>query len=59
MKSNLLWLIVAVAILGCAQFWYEASKNRLEIDPHAAEEIEQAKRQQEWGTVHDAPKCHP
>ena len=44
MKSKLLWLIVAVAILGCALYWYQASKNQLQIDPHAAEEIEKAKR---------------
>jgi hypothetical protein len=44
MKSKLLWLLLAVAILGCALYWYEASKNRLEIEPHAAEEIEKAKR---------------
>ncbi len=44
MKSKLLWLIVASAILGCAVYWYEASRNRLEIDPHAAQEIEKAKR---------------
>ena len=44
MKSKLLWLIAVVAVLGCALYWYEASKNRLEIDPHAAEEIEKAKR---------------
>jgi hypothetical protein len=44
MKSKLLWLIVAVAILGCAIYWYQASKSKLEIDPHAAGEIEKAKR---------------
>jgi len=44
MKSKLLWLIVAVAILGCAIYWYEGSRNRLDIDPHAAKEIERAKR---------------
>jgi hypothetical protein len=44
MKSKLLWLIIAVAVLGCAVYWYEASRNSLEIDPHAAEEIEKAKR---------------
>jgi len=44
MKSKLLWLIVAAAILVCAVYLYEASKNRLEIEPHAAEEIEKAKR---------------
>jgi len=45
MKSKLLWLLVAIAIvLGCALYRYEASKNRLDIDPHAAEEIEKAKR---------------
>ena len=44
MRSKLLWLIAAVAILGCAVYWYEASKSKLDIDPHAAEEIEKAKR---------------
>lgn len=44
MKSKLLWLIVTVAILGGALYLYETSKSRLEIDPHAAEEIEKAKR---------------
>ena len=44
MKSKLLWLIVAFAILGGALYWYRSSQNRLQIDPHAAEEIEKAKR---------------
>jgi hypothetical protein len=45
MKSKLLWLIVGVAlILGCVLYFYRASRNRLDIDPHAAEEIEKAKR---------------
>jgi hypothetical protein len=45
MKSKLLWLIVgAILILGCALYLYESSRSRLEIDPHAAEEIEKAKR---------------
>lgn len=44
MKSKLLWLIAALAILVCALYWYEASKNHLDIEPHAAEEIEKAKR---------------
>jgi hypothetical protein len=44
MKSKLLWAIVALALLCCAVYWYEASRNRLDIDPHAAEEIEKAKR---------------
>lgn len=44
MKSKFIWWIVAVAILGCAIYWYTASKSKLEIDPHAAEEIEKAKR---------------
>jgi hypothetical protein len=44
MKVKLLWFIVAVAILGCATYWDEASRNRLEIDPHVAGEIEKAKR---------------
>jgi hypothetical protein len=44
MKSKLLWLMVVAAILGCAVYFYEVSKNRLPIEPHAAEEIEKAKR---------------
>jgi hypothetical protein len=44
MKSKLVWLIVAAAILVFAVYLYEASKNRLQIEPHAAEEIEKAKR---------------
>jgi hypothetical protein len=45
MKSKLLWLIVAVAIiLGYALYLSRASKSRLDVDPHAAEEIEKAKR---------------
>ena len=44
MKSKLLWSIAALAILGCAIYWYEWSKSRLDIDPHAAKEIEKAKR---------------
>jgi hypothetical protein len=43
-KSKLLWLIAAIAVLGCALYWYHASKNRLDIEPHAAEEIEKARR---------------
>jgi len=44
MKSKLLWLMVAVAILGCAIYWYKVSRSKLEIDPHAREEIDKAKR---------------
>jgi hypothetical protein len=44
MKSKLLWLIVAGAIiLGCTLYFSMASKDRLEIDPHARQEIEKAK----------------
>jgi hypothetical protein len=45
MKSKLLWLIVAVAIiLGYALYLFRPSKSRLEVDPRAAGEIEKAKR---------------
>jgi hypothetical protein len=45
MKSKLVWLIVGAALLlGCILYWYRTSRSRLEIDPHAAEEIEKAKR---------------
>ncbi len=44
MKSKILWLIVVAAITGCAIYWYQASRNRLDIDPDAAKEIERAKR---------------
>ncbi len=44
MKSKLLWLIVAVAIvLGYVLYLSRASRGRLEIDPHARQEIEKAK----------------
>jgi hypothetical protein len=44
MKSKLLWLIVAVAIiLSFALYWSLASRRRVEIDPHARQEIEKAK----------------
>jgi hypothetical protein len=44
MKSKLLWLIVAVAIiLGYALYLSMASGGRLQIDPHARQEIEKAK----------------
>jgi hypothetical protein len=44
MKSKLFWLIVAIAvILGCALYLSLASRDRLEIDPHARQEIERAK----------------
>ncbi len=44
MKSRLLWLIVSLAILTGALYLYLSSRNHLEIDPHAAEEIKKAKR---------------
>jgi hypothetical protein len=44
MKSKLLWLIIVLAILGGALYLYRSSRNRLQIDPHAPEEIEKAKR---------------
>jgi hypothetical protein len=44
MNSKLLWLIVAVAIiLGYVLYLSLASRDRLEIDPHARQEIEKAK----------------
>jgi hypothetical protein len=44
MKSKLLWAIVALALLGCILYWRQASRNRLDIDPHARKEIERAKQ---------------
>jgi hypothetical protein len=45
MRSKLLWLVVETALLlGCVLYFYRASRNRSDIDPHAAEEIEKAKR---------------
>jgi hypothetical protein len=45
MKSKLLWLLIVIAVvLGCAWYLHRASQNRLDIDPHAAEEIDKAKR---------------
>lgn len=44
MKSKLIWLFVAVAIiLGYALYLSMASRDRLQIDPHARQEIEKAK----------------
>jgi hypothetical protein len=44
MKSKLLWLIVAVAIiLGYTLYLSLASRGNLEVDPHARQEIEKAK----------------
>jgi hypothetical protein len=44
MNSKLLWLMVGVAIiLGYALYLSLASRDRLEIDPHARQEIEKAK----------------
>jgi cytochrome c-type biogenesis protein CcmH/NrfF len=44
MKSKLLWLIVAVAIiLGYALYLSRTSRGHSEIDPHARQEIEKAK----------------
>jgi hypothetical protein len=44
MTSKLFWLIAAIAILlGCALYLSRASRGRLEIDPHARQEIERAK----------------
>jgi hypothetical protein len=45
LKSKLVWLIAGAAILlGYALYLSQASKPRLQVDPHAAEEIEKAKR---------------
>ncbi len=45
MKSKLLWLFVAVAlILGYALYSSLASRGHSGIDPHASQEIEKAKR---------------
>jgi len=44
MKSKLLWLIIAVTLIAGCALWYVSTRNPSEIDPHAAEEIERAKR---------------
>jgi hypothetical protein len=45
MRSKLIWLIVAVAIvLGCVLYLSRPAKSGLDVDPHAADEIEKAKR---------------
>jgi hypothetical protein len=45
MNAKALWLILAaVLILGFAILRYRARMNSLRIDPHAAEEIDKAKR---------------
>ena len=45
MKVKVLWLTLAgLVILGFAIGLYRAKTNSLPIDPHAAEEIEKAKR---------------
>ena len=44
MKSVLLWLALAGALI-IGIVWYRCqSSNRLNVEPHAAEEIEKAKR---------------
>jgi hypothetical protein len=44
LKSKLLWLIVAIAIiLGYVLYLSEASRQGLDIDRHASQEIEKAK----------------
>lgn len=45
MNVKLIWLILAaLALLGIAILRYRAQTNPLHIDPHAADEIEKAKR---------------
>jgi hypothetical protein len=45
LKSKLLWMIFVAAILvACVLYLYRASRNQLNIDPHAAEEIKKAGR---------------
>jgi hypothetical protein len=45
MRPKFLWLIVAVAIiLGCVIYFSLSSRRRLEIDPHARQEIEKARQ---------------
>lgn len=46
MKPAILWLIIAgVLILAYAFYQSRRSSNDLDVEPHAAEEIEKAKRQ--------------
>ncbi len=45
MKKVIPWLIViAVLLIGVLLYRYYESRNRLQVDPRAAEEIEKAKR---------------
>lgn len=44
MKSTLLWLIVAALLVGGFLLYRSQSGSNLNIDPHAREVIEKAKR---------------
>ena len=46
MKQTVLWLIIAgTMILAYALYQSRHSSSKLEVEPHAADEIEKAKRQ--------------
>ncbi|MDP9115612.1 MAG: hypothetical protein M3O20_18285 [Acidobacteriota bacterium] len=45
MSARVLWIVLAgLAILGIALLRYQAASHPQKIDPHAADEIEKAKR---------------
>jgi len=45
MKVKLVWIIVAViAVLGFVLYRSQSAKPRLNVEPHAAQEIDKAKR---------------
>ena len=44
MKSKLLWLIAAAIVILCVAIYRSRTVSNLDVDPHAAQEIEKAKR---------------
>ena len=43
MKVKLVWMIVALIVLGFVLYRSPSAKPRLKVEPHAAQEIEKAK----------------
>ena len=44
MKTNLLWLMIAAALVVRIVLYRSRASRQLNVEPHAAEEIEKAKR---------------
>jgi len=45
-KQAILWILIAgVILLACGLYLFRHSSSDLNVEPHAAEEIEKAKRQ--------------